>query len=376
MKRWTICFTAVLMIAAAAAVSADGGDGNLIHACVAKGGDVRIVGPGEACKASEQAVHWGIQGPAGPKGDRGEPAIPPPTPYAGSWLVYVDGQFAGRLADGSLDGCGVEGAVVEQRLGTDSVVRKSVGSIRFTDCLLSVGADMSPAFWQWINGTFTNQFQRKSVVLRRIPVAWGDGTINAPTIEIEIPLALIDGIAIPTLRRSDTAGVSIDVSLAPEFTRRRAATCCVTSEAMTPVTPFDASTHGFSFVGSGAVNPTTIGNVRFVLDIPENPTGETRDFEQEPTRLRVPSDIDVRVASGSAGWSLLDTWFDDFVIKGNNGDDKERQATLELPVLGQSTRKLTLQLGGVGISRGDHAERVDGSVRFGLYAETATLTGP
>ncbi len=56
---------------------ADGGDPNLIHACVAQGTQqVRIVRPNDVCRQTETAVHWSIvgpQGPAGPAGPQGPP---------------------------------------------------------------------------------------------------------------------------------------------------------------------------------------------------------------------------------------------------------------------------------------------------------------
>lgn len=80
------------LLAGATMASAHGGDATLIHACVAqKGGDddddggpgsVRIVGPNDACKRDETAIHWSItgaqgpQGPPGPQGPQG-PAGPP-----------------------------------------------------------------------------------------------------------------------------------------------------------------------------------------------------------------------------------------------------------------------------------------------------------
>jgi len=55
-------------------VSAHGGDGTLIHACVNnRSGAVRIVSANTACDASkETALDWGVQGPQGDKGDTGD----------------------------------------------------------------------------------------------------------------------------------------------------------------------------------------------------------------------------------------------------------------------------------------------------------------
>ena len=59
-------------------VYADGGDGALVHACLTKSGNTRIVGANDLCKANETSKHWAITGPQGqqgsqgPKGDQGD----------------------------------------------------------------------------------------------------------------------------------------------------------------------------------------------------------------------------------------------------------------------------------------------------------------
>lgn len=68
-----ILLVALLSMSGVIYVSAHGGDGTLIHACVNnRNGAVRIIGASAACDASkETALDWGIQGPKGDKGDVG-----------------------------------------------------------------------------------------------------------------------------------------------------------------------------------------------------------------------------------------------------------------------------------------------------------------
>jgi hypothetical protein len=78
------------MVIDAAGVWAHGGDKEAVHACVAKGGAVRITGapgwgdPAAGCdeKAGEVAIHWSTRGPQGPQGPPGKtvtstPRLPP-----------------------------------------------------------------------------------------------------------------------------------------------------------------------------------------------------------------------------------------------------------------------------------------------------------
>ncbi len=54
--------------------------------------------------------------------------------------------------------------------------------------------------------------------------------------------------------------------------------------------------------------------------------GESRDFVKEPGKLEFPNLVITLAESTVATWQ---DWFEDFVIKGNVGDDKERTGTLE-----------------------------------------------
>lgn len=91
LMSWHLLGTAALVLgivlttaAPAGAHVGDGGDPNMIHACVGNILSVtRIVGPNGSCLAGrETAVHWSIQGPPGPQGATGPqgpqgPAGPP-----------------------------------------------------------------------------------------------------------------------------------------------------------------------------------------------------------------------------------------------------------------------------------------------------------
>jgi hypothetical protein len=55
-----------------ALATAYAGTTGIIHACV-RNGQLRILSAGQACKSKETALDWNIIGPAGPKGDKGDP---------------------------------------------------------------------------------------------------------------------------------------------------------------------------------------------------------------------------------------------------------------------------------------------------------------
>jgi hypothetical protein len=81
----TLLGAGIVALAAAGLAAAQNDGEGLIHACVSKTGEVRIVGPSDACPKNQTALDWnrqgpqglpGPQGPAGPQGEPGEPGAP------------------------------------------------------------------------------------------------------------------------------------------------------------------------------------------------------------------------------------------------------------------------------------------------------------
>jgi hypothetical protein len=78
----------LLGLGATTLISAQGGDGSLVHACVKRGtGMVRIVGPDDSCKSQETVVDWGITGPPGARGMPGPEGPPGPAGLAGLEVI-------------------------------------------------------------------------------------------------------------------------------------------------------------------------------------------------------------------------------------------------------------------------------------------------
>lgn len=68
----------------------------VIHACVNDDGELRILGPGAACRRGESPLDWNIQGPPGPQGPAG-PAGPVPSP-AVYFADVPDSPSQGKIA--------------------------------------------------------------------------------------------------------------------------------------------------------------------------------------------------------------------------------------------------------------------------------------
>ena len=82
-------------------------------------------------------------------------------PYAsGSSSLELSGAFAGELV--SIDGGDATADVVNESLGSDYVVHKHLGAVRYSDIELECGAAMERSFFDWIQDTMSHRFAAKS----------------------------------------------------------------------------------------------------------------------------------------------------------------------------------------------------------------------
>lgn len=96
--------------------------------------------------------------------------------------------------------------------------------------------------------------------------------------------------------------------------------------------------------------------------------GEARDYAKEPTKLEIPN---LKVTMNEVDSDGFFAWHEDFVIKGNNSDDKEKTGSI---VFLDPTRKqalLTIDLRNLGIFRAAKTNNADkiATVTAEMYCE-------
>jgi len=70
--------------------AADGGNSNLVHACVTRFGQVRIVGPNDNCDPGERSMHWTLAGPGGASSQPPVASCPTGTMNCGNACISVE----------------------------------------------------------------------------------------------------------------------------------------------------------------------------------------------------------------------------------------------------------------------------------------------
>ena len=289
--------------------------------------------------------------------------------YGREALLELSGAFAGHLL--SMEGGDAMSEVIQERLGSDAVVRKHLAGVRYSDIELECDAGMELNFFDWIRDTLNHKLTRKS------------GAISFPDFNyqldsrVEFSDALLTGVSFPPLDAESKDAVTMTVKLTPEYTRRQKGPGLQSA----PVGPkgrvgWTAANFRLGIDGLDCTHVTKIEPLVFTTVVAGQVVGERRDYQQEAARLDVP---DLVVTVSESGAASFYAWHDDFVVKGMNGPQYEKNGTLELLSTNRKDVLLTLELKNLGIFRlasvKPSATGGIAHVRASMYCEEITL-GP
>jgi len=125
--------------------------------------------------------------------------------------LELDGAGAGWVQ--SATGGNATSDVIEEKVGTDHVVKKHLAGVKYEDIVIDCGAGMSKSFYSWISDTFDFKFARKDGSL-----VTTDYNFNEVS-RLNFFHALIREIAFPKLDASSKDAAKLTVKFAPEYTR-------------------------------------------------------------------------------------------------------------------------------------------------------------
>lgn len=241
---------------------------------------------------------------------------------AAKYALELDGSFAGWLQ--SFEGGYAVGDVVTEKIGPDHYAKKHIGAVKYEDITVTCGTGMSKAFYEWIRDTLDHRYTRRSGVVRG-----ADQNLRERS-RLEFANALISEVGMPALDGSSKDTANLTVKFSPEYTRRKAgsgATVKFTAESKVHRTWLSSS---FNLAIAGLEDATSralkIEAITIKQSPAEDPIGDARDYVKEPASLEFPNLV-VTLAESSSG-SFYD-WHEDFVIRGYNGDERERGGSLE-----------------------------------------------
>lgn len=321
---------------------------------------------------------------AGSVGLQGLPRLNDPASAATTdSRAYASGRFAFEL-DGilldfikSVEGGFARADVVQQKLSQSQLPKKHLANLKYSDIVIQCDPSLSGPLLNWVTASLAMTYARKNGAIVTADFDYKERS------RLEFFNALISEVTIPACDASSKDSGQLTLKLAPEYTR--------------PV------------AGKGNVLPATLGGVKqqkawlpanFRLQIQgleaactrinkiealtikqiisQNAIGELRDYQKEPASLEFPNLV-ITLPEAEAGPFFQ--WFDDFVVKGNAGDDKERAGFLELLSPDLKTVLLRVNFSHLGIfsfspmKQEANADSI-ARVKVEMYCEQITIGNP
>jgi hypothetical protein len=307
--------------------------------------------PAPAAASAEPPPVTAVSGPTGvttvggtapaPTASTSQAATATRSYAASSFALTLDGQLAGWLR--SVEGGTATSDVVVERVGADQVAPKHIGGVRYEDIAVVTDLQARP-LTDWIAASWKASAKPMNGTVQ---FADYNGVVVS---EREFQNALIAETTLPVLDAASTAAAQLTVKLAPEITRLKPASGAKVPDAKIARTQKRWVQNSFRFEMNGLdgnkVNKIDSFTVR--QTVAGNPVGELRVYEKEPGQIQFPNLRITLAASSAATW---DAWFDDFVVKGNNGEAQERSGAIVYLEPVSRTELGRVDLSGCGIYR-------------------------
>lgn len=274
----------------------------------------------------------------------------------GRFLIELDGASVGYAK--KVEGGTAVAEVIQEQVGSDHFTRKHIGSVKYGDIVVTCDAGLSKAFYDWVAQASASKFTRKDGA-----VVFTDG--HKELSRLEWRSGLITGITFPKLDISSKDWLSIDVKITPELTRRGSgggSPSAVVAKKSSSAGTFRLTIDGFE---EACKSVSKIEPIAIVGKVTTDRIGHMREGDLVPTALDAGNLVITLPESKAKGFY---DWFDDFVIKGNSGQSKERRGMLE-------SGPFSLAFGNLGIisinrpSKGGGAAIRD--IQVEMYCETA-----
>jgi phage tail-like protein len=281
---------------------------------------------------------------------------------ASKFALALDGVQAGMV--NAVEGGTPTADVVPEKTGADNVIHKHVAAVKYEVLSFTTGLESKPLN-DWISATLKGQHSRKNGSV--IAADYNSKAVG----ELEFFNAFITGLTFPALDASSKDAASLGISIAPEYTRPKGGSGSSVGTGSKSQKKWAAAGFRFDMSGVDGSRVTHIDAITIGQKVTENAIGEIRDYEKAPSALEIPN-VALTMAEANAGsWAA---WLDDFLVKGNNSNDKERDGSIVYLDYTRQTELGRLNLFNCGIIRLAPQKAQAGSesvrkVRAELYCE-------
>lgn len=237
---------------------------------------------------------------------------------SGHFFFNLDGVKCGFVK--KMGGGAISAEVVKEAVGGQYIVHKHIAQPKYEDISLDIGFSMSKAVYDWIAASWAMNYQRKNGSL----VAC-DYKLDAQS-EREFFNALVTETTLPACDGGSKDPTYMSLKFAPEYTRFKKGSGKAVAELKADNQKvWLPSNFKLEIDGLDTSKVNKVDSLKIDQKVQTDDIGGTRDAMKEAAIVNFP-DIKITFAESTAQ-SWID-WFDDFVIKGNCTQDKEKNGRL------------------------------------------------
>jgi phage tail-like protein len=246
----------------------------------------------------------------------------------------------------SFEGGNATADVVVERPGPDGIARKHLGDVKYEEIVLTCGATMSQPFYDWLVATLNENPRRQNGAVvaydYNLTEIWRLNFFNS----------FVSEVGFPALDASSKDAARLCVKLVADYTRRdttnvgkAAATASVTRERPKIWLPsnFRLNIDGLDCDWVIRIEAITVKQL-----LTQSSAGAVRNSQLFPSYLQVSNLVITLTESKAADFY---DWHQSFVIEGNNGQNQEKNGTLELLSANLKDVLFGLQFNNLGIFR-------------------------
>jgi phage tail-like protein len=243
----------------------------------------------------------------------------------GKYGIELKSVLAGWVKE--IDGGHATAEVVSEKIGADHLAHKHLGPLKYEEISMKCGAAMSNGLYAWIQTGFNQTSNAQGREDGAIVYADYD---NNETSRLNWTQGIITEFGMPALDASSKDAALMTIKFQPETTRKLIGgggkisfpSDAAKAKKWLP-SNFKIRIDGCE-TGCRWVNKVEALSIK--QKVTDNAVGELRDSEKVPTSVEVPNLVLTLSESHSDEFYK---WHEDFVIKGNNQDDKERGGQLD-----------------------------------------------
>lgn len=285
---------------------------------------------------------------------------------AGNFALELDGVQVGMVTN--LEGGSAFGGVVKEE-GEEIFVKKHLGFPGYHEINFEIGAGMAQTVYNWIDQSLQGKASPMNGALLNISL---NGSILS---RLEFTRAQITEVTIPAADATSKTLTRILIGLTPEQT----------SLVKSPggSSKLSSRVGKTSFTGNfrlsiEGVNTTRVSKVdALTIKLPfrSNTQGECLHCEgiQAPPPIDFPN---VVITLSQTGAESIESWFQNFVINGENGDSAEKTGELSFLSSDLSTAVFTIKFNHLGIFELIPVNEADAIPRLvaAMYCESMTFS--